>query len=192
MGHCCRTLRWVTVVGHSHGTILWDTLGAHTLVGHSCGSLLRDTLDSCRRLLLWDTLMGHSCCGTLLWDTRLLGHSRTLLWDALVAHQRHAVFIPACFALPRGTAHRNPRTRQSQCHSDIHLYYHNSELTTSRFPVPATKLSASTSNAHKVRRLPRKVTISYHVSFNKAPHHTFGMASTRSEHTPIHQNRHFS
>ena len=43
-------------MGHSFGTLLWDTL-----VGPSC------------RTLLWDTLVGHSC-GTLLWDT-LVGHS---------------------------------------------------------------------------------------------------------------------
>ena len=43
-------------------------------MGHSCGTLL------------WDTLVGHCCgtCGTLLWDT-LVGHSYgTLLWDTLV------------------------------------------------------------------------------------------------------------
>ena len=48
-------------MGHSFGTLLWDTL-----VGPSC------------RTLLWDTLLGHSC-GTLLWDTpvghTLVGHS---------------------------------------------------------------------------------------------------------------------
>ena len=36
----------------------------------------------------------------------------------------------------------NPLTRQSQCHSDIHLYL--PQLTTSRFPAPATNQSAST------------------------------------------------
>ena len=43
-------------MGHSFGTLLWDTL-----VGPSC------------RTLLWDTLVGHSC-GTLLWDTPV-GHT---------------------------------------------------------------------------------------------------------------------
>ena len=44
-------------------------------------------------------------------------------------------------------------TRQSQCDSDI------PQLTTSRFPAPATNLSAvHTSNARKVLRLPRNVT----------------------------------
>ena len=70
-------------MGHSYGTLLWDTL-----VGHSCGSLLLDTLvgplswdtlsgHPCRKLLQ-DTLVGHSCCGTLLRDScgaLFLGHS---------------------------------------------------------------------------------------------------------------------
>ena len=51
------------------------------------------------------------------------------------------------------------------------------QLTTSQFPAPATNLSTSTRLTRtkycEVPRLPRKVTISYHVSFNKictAPH----------------------
>ena len=61
-------------MGHSYGTLLWDTLVGHymrdTLVGHSCGTLIRNTLvgHSCRTLHA-----GHSC-GTLLWDTHT-GHS---------------------------------------------------------------------------------------------------------------------
>ena len=39
MGHCCETLLWDTLAGHSYGTLcgtlLWDTF-----VGHSCGTLL--------------------------------------------------------------------------------------------------------------------------------------------------------
>ena len=72
-------------MGHSCGTLLWDTLA-----GDSCASLLRDTLvgNSCGTLL-WDTLVGHSCCGTfLLWDA-LLGHScGTLLSRRLPATRR--------------------------------------------------------------------------------------------------------
>ena len=70
---------------HSCRALLWDTLvGRDTLVGHSCGALLWDTLvgHSCRTLL-WDTLVGQSC-GTLLWDT-VAGHScGTLIRDTLV------------------------------------------------------------------------------------------------------------
>ena len=98
---------------------------------------------------------------------------------------------------------QHPRARQSQCHSDIHLY-RNSQQVASQFPAPATNLSASPcltrtkycachemsppshlasnltipcacheirtsapQNPHKVLRLPRKVTISCHVSFNR-------------------------
>ena len=80
MGHSCGTLLWDTVAGHSCGTLLWDTLVC-------CGTLLWDTLagHSCR-----DTLVGHSCretlvghfCRTLLRDTHT-GHS---LWDTHTGH----------------------------------------------------------------------------------------------------------
>ena len=89
LGHSCGTLLWDTLVGHSSGTLLWDTL-----VGHSCRKLLRGTLlgHSCRTLL-WVTLTGHSC-GTLLRDNTgrscatLLRDtlSGTLLWDTLVGN----------------------------------------------------------------------------------------------------------
>ena len=51
-------------MGHSYGTLLWDTL-----VGHCCGTCGRHSYGT----LLWDTLVGYSC-RTLLWDT-LVGHS---------------------------------------------------------------------------------------------------------------------
>ena len=85
VGHSCGTLLWDTLIGHSCGTLFWDTL-----VGHSCRKLLWDTLvgHSCGTLCgtpLWVALVGHSC-GTLLWDT-LVGHScGTLFWDTLVGH----------------------------------------------------------------------------------------------------------
>ena len=60
-------------MGHSHATILWDTLFWDTLARHSC------------RTLLWFTLAGHSY-RKLLWDT-LMGHSETLLLrDTLTGH----------------------------------------------------------------------------------------------------------
>ena len=49
-------------MGHSCGTLLWDTF-----VGHSC------------RTLLPDTLAGHPY-GTPLWDS-IVGHCRIMLWD---------------------------------------------------------------------------------------------------------------
>ena len=65
---------------------------------------------------------------------------------------------------------RLTRTRYCACHETSPP----SHIATSRFPVPATKNRTSTpQNPHKVLCLPRKVTISSHVSFNKfAPHQT--------------------
>ena len=110
MGHSCRTLLWDTLIGHSCGTLLRDTLVRHscgtrlwgTLVGHSYGTLYLG--HSCRTLL-WVTLVGSSC-GALFWDT--------LDTTNHPAHQRHAVFTPACFALPSGTAPRK-RTFHQGC-----------------------------------------------------------------------------
>ena len=199
-------------------------------LGHSC------------RKLLWGTLTG------LLWDTqkvtrqvkspkRAFRHMsksakrafRTRLPPKVKRkppseHTRHAA-LPSSFAIPAPPnnirSHANPNVTAKR-HSPL------PQLTTSRFPAPATFLSASTrltrtkylachvtsvtprnltipcachenrtsttQNPHKVLRLPRKVTISSHVTASTkfAPHQTFGMISTRSEHTPIHQNRHFS
>ena len=69
---------------------MWDTLVEHSY-GHSCGTLYLG--QSCRTLL-WVTLVGSSC-GALFWDT--------LDTTNHPAHQRHAAFTPACFALPSGT-----------------------------------------------------------------------------------------
>ena len=59
-------------MGHSCGTLLWDTL-----VGYSCGT------DSLVRTVLLDTLVGYSC-RTLLRDTLVRHSSGTLLRDTLV------------------------------------------------------------------------------------------------------------
>ena len=79
----------------------------------------------------------------------------------------------------------SPLTRQSQCDSDIHLYHNYPQLTTSRFPAPATKCHLPhTLQPHDSLRLPReshfhtskparspapatKSDKSSHVSFNK-------------------------
>ena len=45
---------------------------------------------------------------------------------------------------------QHPPTRQSQCHSDIHLYHNSQPYDSLRLPF--------TSNAHKALRLPRNVT----------------------------------
>ena len=163
--HSCGTL----YLGHSCGTLLSDTL-----VGHSCG----------------DTLVGHSCRKFLrLGDTleANISHDTT----NHPAHQRHAVFTPACFPLPSGMALRTRLPQKLTCqrlqnerfvrdflqkssgnthrsthitqpcqaasrfqplqttpaHTPIPLSQRHSplpQLTTSRFPAPATNLSAST------------------------------------------------
>ena len=59
---------------------------------------------SCRTLL-WGTLVGSSC-GAVFWDTfDTTNHP---------AHQRHAAFTPACFALPSGTASRKHTSHQGR------------------------------------------------------------------------------
>ena len=101
----------------------------------------------------------------------------------------HQAALPSSFAIPappnnaRSHANRNVTatftstttrnlTIPCACHENLHFH--------------------APQNPHKVLRLPRKVSISYHVGFNNIPHHTFGMISTRSEHASIHQYHHFS
>ena len=84
MGHSCGTRLRNTLVGHSYGTLY---------LGHSC------------RTLLWVTLVGSSG-GALFWDT--------LDTTNHPAHQRHAAFTPACFALPSGTAPRKRTFHQGR------------------------------------------------------------------------------
>ena len=86
VGHSCGSLLWDTLVGHSYGTLLWGTL-----VGRSC------------RILFWVTLVGSS---------KLL--RGTLDATNHPAHQRHAAFTPACFALPSGAAPRKRTFHQGR------------------------------------------------------------------------------
>ena len=53
-GNLCGTLL-CTIVGHSCGTLLWDTL-----VGHCCATLLYVTLVGHSWAILWNTLAEHS------------------------------------------------------------------------------------------------------------------------------------
>ena len=69
-----------------------------------------------------------------------------------------------------------------------------SHLATSPFPAPATRIALPRLKTHK-KYCACHEKWQYHLmsaSTKFAPHHTFGMISTHSEHTPIHQNRHFS
>ena len=114
-------------MGHGCGTLLSDT---HT--GHFCGTLYLG--HSCRTLL-WVTLVGSSWAwrhanalcranpnGTA---TSRTSRRHTVCPDTIEAnmshdttnhpaHQRHAAFTPACFALPSGTAPRK-RTFHQGC-----------------------------------------------------------------------------
>ena len=111
-------------------------------MGHSC------------RKILWGTLVGHSC-RTLLWGTRHSpnanpngtaqrflknSHVKVCKSQAETPIGAHTSRSPAKQFRDSGPSKQHPLTRQAQCHSDIHLY-HNSQF--SRFPAPATNLSAS-------------------------------------------------
>ena len=190
-------------MGHSCGTLLWDTLVGH-LVRHSCGTLLWVTC----RTLLWDTLVGHSC-GILLSDT-LKSHSRLhfahstrtisaegcarmgqiALSPAFGALDTHDLRRGLCVKSPKrafrtrlpqkltrqslqnerfvrdflqkssGNTHRSTHITQpcqavsrfqplqtTSAHTPIPMGQRHSplpQLTTSRFPAPATNLSPST------------------------------------------------
>ena len=72
--------------------------------------------------------MGHSCCGTLLWDTLVVGHSYgTLLWDTLVGRSCRSPatrrIYTSMFRAPRwhGASQTRfpPRPRKSAWHCDI-------------------------------------------------------------------------
>ena len=70
---------------------------------------------------MWDTLVGH--CRTLLWITLVESSSGPLFWDTLdtanhPAHQRHAAFTPACFALTSGTAPQSAHTLEANISHD--------------------------------------------------------------------------
>ena len=162
-------------------------------MGLSCRTLLSDNFvcHPCRTLLRGTLAVGRSCVTLTRTRTRV-GHScRKVLWDTLVGH--------SCSRFQPCKQH--PLTRQSQCHSDIHLHHSSQPHDSLRLPqnnAPATKCDLATSrfpapaqSPHKVLRLQRKVTISDHVSL-RSPRHTLGMPSARSEHTPIHQSRHLS
>ena len=70
-------------------------------------------------------------------------------------------------------------------------------IATSRLPAPATKIqlrylqdAQSTAPARKSEDMTCSVMLMS--SAKCAPHHTFGIISTRSQHTPIHESHHFS
>ena len=184
------TLLWDTLAEHSCTTLLWESLVGHssgTLVGHSCLSLLWNTLvgHSCRTLL-WDTLVGHSC------RTKFMRQSSKASVSYETSSRSHMSKSHDSLRLPRNFPYPHV------AHKVLGLPRNVTSITPRNLTIPCACHENRTStpqSPHKILRLPRKVTISYHVSFNKictTPHYTFGMTSARSEHTPVHQNRHFS
>ena len=126
------------LVGHSCGTLLWVTL-----VGSSCGALFWDTLDTTMIPLTSDTprLRQHVSRSPVARrhanalptkaaqiPMALRHHERTLATRSVhtleahiphdtpnhPAHQRHAAFTPASFALPSGTAPRKRSFHQGR------------------------------------------------------------------------------
>ena len=192
MGHSCRKLLWDTLVGHFCGTLLWDAL-----VGHSCGTLFWDTLvgHSCRKLL-WDTLVGvkspkqafrvrlppqvtrEFSKTSLSYDTSSKTHTSSLHNERFVRDFLKTNTLPSTtIAISAETCHEN---RASMPHPETQIPMARPHPTPQKHDSPnANPNGTATSNTPK------------HDSPNANPNGT-GMISTRSEHTPIHQNRHFS
>ena len=84
-------------VGHSCGTLLWDTL-----VGHSCGTLL------------WDTLVGHSC-RTLLWDSDIHLYHNSQPHDCHESFPIHTSNAQKVLRLPRNVTSLTPRNLTIPC-----------------------------------------------------------------------------
>ena len=116
-------------------------------------------------------------------------HANPNVTATLTSTATHDLMIPcAC--------RESFRVHAFNAHKVLRLPRNVTSVTPRNLTIPCACHETCTSapqNPHKELRLPRKVTISFHVSFNKictTPH--AGMISTRSEHTPIHQNCHFS
>ena len=199
-GHSCGTLLYETLVGYSCRTLLWDTL-----VGHSCG-----TRQVSKTGVSYETsskshassLQNERFVRDFLQNShvKIKREFRTRLPPKVQRqhpseHTHHAA-LPSSFATPAP-----PNNTRSHANPNVTATF--TSTTTHDLTIPCAcheSFRIHTSNAHKVLRLPRQVTsvtprnltisCAYHTKF--APHHTFGMISTRSEHTPIHQNQHFS
>ena len=113
-------------------------------------------------------------------------HANPTVTATFTSTTTHDLTIPcAC--------HESFRIHMSNAHKVLRLPRNVTSVTPRNLTIPCACHENRTStpqNPHKVLRLPRIVLMSASTKF--APHHTFGMISTRSEHTPIHQNRHFS
>ena len=80
----------------------------------------------------------------------------------------HTSSSPAKQFCDSSSSKQHPLTRQSQCHRDIHETLRVHWRPHLQSTAPATKCDLlHTSQPHDSLRLPRKVTISYHVSFSK-------------------------
>ena len=132
----------------------------------------------------------------------------------------HQTALPSSLAIPNNTrTHTNPNvtatftstttrnlTIPCPCHEYLHVHTSNTHealcllrnvtphLATSRLPAPATKIALPHLKA-RTKYCACHEKCQYHfmlASAKFAPHHTFGVTSTRSEHARIHQNRHLS
>ena len=110
----------------------------------------------------------------------------------------HRAALPSSFAIPAP-----PNNTRSHANPNVTATF--TSTTTHNLTVPCARhesFHVHTSNAHKVLCLPRNVTSVTHRNLtipcacheNRtstpqiAPHHTFGMISARSEHTPSHSH----
>ena len=143
MGHFCGSILCDTLVGNSCGTLLWNTLAGHscgtlllwdTLVGHPSRTLLSLTSDLPRlhqHVSRSPVARSHgNALPTKAAQIRmaLRHHKRNFATRSAhtleaniahvptnhPAHQRHAAFTPACFALPSGTAPHKRTSHQGR------------------------------------------------------------------------------
>ena len=91
--------------------------------------------------------------------------------------------------------HESFRVHMSNARKVLRLPRNVTSVTPRNLTIPCACHKTRTSTPqkpHQVLRLPRKVSCELQQNLHHHHHHTFAMISTRSEHTPIHQNRHFS
>ena len=201
--HSFGTPLWDTLVGHSCRTLFCRTLFWVTLVGSSCGALFWDTLDTTNRPAHSDTPRLHqhasrspvARCHANTLPTKaaqipvaLRNHERNFATRSAhtleanishdttnhPAHQRHAAFTPACFALPSGTAPRkrtfhlgraNPNgTATSRTSHDLPTHYSVSYETSSKSHVQSPKRAFRTRLPPTVTRQVSKTSVSYETS----------------------------
>ena len=97
-------------------------------------------------------------------QNRSISHKTSSKSQAGSSIAAHTSSTPAKQFCDSSPSKQHPLTRQSQCQSDTHLNHNSQPHDSLRLP---RNLRVHMSLTHKVLRLPQKMTISYHVSFNK-------------------------